>query len=74
MISKTHTDAQKLHGRQLNAKVCGSKSAIFRILSFFFVQQQYFKIGLSTHHGFSTKLSHISGGRSMNIQRLHNFN
>jgi len=32
MISKTHIDAQKLRGRQLNAKVCGSKNATFVIL------------------------------------------
>ena len=39
MISKTHTSAQKPRGRQLNAKVCGSESAIFLILlsSFFFL-------------------------------------
>ena len=35
MISKTHISVQKLRGRQLNAKVCGSESAIFLILSFF---------------------------------------
>ena len=35
VISKTHIVGQKPRGRQLNAKVCGSKSAIFRILSFF---------------------------------------
>ena len=33
MISKTPTAAQKSHGRQLNAKVCGSKSAIFDVHS-----------------------------------------
>ena len=32
MISKTHISAQKPRGRQLNAKVCGSQSAIFLIL------------------------------------------
>ena len=32
VISKTHIVAQMPRGRQLNAKVCGSKSAIFRIL------------------------------------------
>ena len=32
MISKTHTSAQKPRGRQLNAKVCGCESAIFRLL------------------------------------------
>ena len=35
MISKTHIGSQKPSGRQLNAKVCDSKSAIFVILSFF---------------------------------------
>ena len=34
MISKTHTSAQQPRGgRQLNAKVCGCKSAIYLILS-----------------------------------------
>ena len=33
LISKTHISGQKLRGRQLNTKVCGSKSTIFRILS-----------------------------------------
>ena len=32
MISKTHISGQKPRGRQLNAKVCGSKSTIFRLL------------------------------------------
>ena len=35
VISKTHISGQKPRGRQPNAKVCGSESAIFRILSFF---------------------------------------
>ena len=35
MISKTHTSAQKSRGRQLNAKVCGSESSHFCLLSFF---------------------------------------
>ena len=40
VISKTHISDQKPRGRQLNKKVCGSKSAIFVILSSssFFVQ------------------------------------
>ena len=33
MIWKTHIVDQKPRGRQLNAKVCHSESAIFRILS-----------------------------------------
>ena len=32
VISKTHIVAQKLRGKQLNAKVCGGKSTVFRIL------------------------------------------
>ena len=42
MISKTRIVAQKPRGRQLNAKVCSSKSAIFLILSLFrpLVKQQ----------------------------------
>ena len=32
VISKTHTSGQNPHGRQLNAKVCGSDSAFFLIL------------------------------------------
>ena len=35
VISKTHISGLKLRGTQLNAKVCDSESAIFRILSFF---------------------------------------
>ena len=33
VISKTHITGQKPRGRQLSTKVCGSKSAIFRVLS-----------------------------------------
>ena len=33
LISKTHINGQKPRGRQLNKKVCGSKSAIFLTLS-----------------------------------------
>ena len=33
VISKTHTSEQKPQGTQLNAKVCGSESAIFLILA-----------------------------------------
>ena len=40
MISKTHihVNGQKLRSRQLNAKVCGSESAFFLILSFFLLR------------------------------------
>ena len=50
MISKTHISVQKLRGRQLNAKVCGSESAIFLILSFFlsfFLQTTMFNNDIS---------------------------
>ena len=48
MISKTHISALKLRGRQLNAKVCGSKSAIFLILlSFFLVKTTKFNNDIS---------------------------
>ena len=33
VISKTHISGQKPRGRQLNAKVCGSESAIYKALS-----------------------------------------
>ena len=39
VISKTHISGQKPRGRQLNTKVCGSESAIFRIISFFLLFQ-----------------------------------
>ena len=83
MISKTHTRGQKPRGRQLNAKVCGHESAIFRILSFlsFFlscydhdVQQRYLANGLSTHRHFSTKLILITTQISATNRRLHSFN
>ena len=31
LVSKTHIVAQKAHGKQLNAKLCSSKSAIFTL-------------------------------------------
>ena len=41
MISKTHMSGQKPRGRQLNAKVCDSKSAIFCLLSYFFLRYDF---------------------------------
>ena len=79
MISKTHISGQKPHGRQLNAKVCGHESVIFRILSFFLscydhdVQQRYLANCLSTHRYFSTKLMLITARSSTTTQRLHSF-
>ena len=79
MISKTHITAQKLHGRQLNAKVCGSESAIFLILLSFFlfsdhnVQQLYLENGSSTHRHFITKLMLITARSFTTTQRLHSY-
>ena len=56
VISKTHISGQKPRGKQLNAKVCGSESAIFVILCFF-RQPKYL---LTTHRGCSTKMIHTS--------------
>ena len=48
VISKTHISGQKPRGRQLNAKVCGHESAIFRILlSFFLVKTTMFNNDIS---------------------------
>ena len=78
MISKTHITAQKLRERQLNAKVCGSESAIFSH-SFFFlssdhnVQQRYLENGSSTHRHFITKLMLITARSFTTIQHLHSY-
>ena len=56
VISKTHISGQKPRGRQLNTKVCGSESAIFRILSFFYFRYNpanFILVG----HGFITQLT-----------------
>ena len=59
MVRKALVSAQKPRRRQLNAKVCVCKIAIFRILSFF-GQPKYLKNGLSTHRGFSTIMIYTS--------------
>ena len=73
MISKTHISAQQPRGRQLNAKVCGSESAIFLILlsSDHNVQQRYLKNCSSTHRYFITKLMLITARSYTITQRLH---
>ena len=84
MISKTHISGQKPRGRQINTKVCVSKSAIFVILSFFLsfflsfllrllFKQRYLANYLSTHRHFSTKLILITTRSSTSTQRLHSF-
>ena len=76
MISKTHISDQKLRGRQLNSKVCDSKSAIFRILSFLLrllFKQRYLAKCLRTHRHFITKLMLITAQSSTTTQRLHSF-
>ena len=67
---------QKPCGRQLNAKVCGSESAIFCI--FFLDMTTMFnndisQTGLSTHCHFSTKLMLITVRSSTTTQCLHSF-
>ena len=73
MISKTHISSQKPRGRQLNAKVCGSESAIFLFLlsSDHNVQQRYLENGSSTHRHFITKLMLITVRSYTTTQRLH---
>ena len=76
MISKTHISAQQPRRSQLNAEVCGCKSAIFLILSFFlrydhFVQTTIVENGSSTHRHFITKLMLITPRSYTTAQRLH---
>ena len=82
MISKTHIIAQKPHGRQLNAKVCSSESAIFLSLSFFLsfflpsdhkVERRYLENGSSTHRHFITKLMLTTVRSFTATQRLHSY-
>ena len=77
MISKTHTVAQKPRRRQLNSKVCGSKSAIFRILSSLRPlcsnNDNSKKNGSSTHRNVNTKLMLITAHSSTTTQHLHSF-
>ena len=75
VISKTHISGQKPRGRQLNAKVCDSKSAIFRLLFVqpSIMQQRYLANGLSTYRHFSTKLILLTTRSSTSTQRLDSF-
>ena len=80
MISKSHISGQRPRGRQINTKVCVSKSAIFVILSFFLsfllrllFKQRYLTNCVSTHRHFSTKLILITTRSSTTIRRLHSF-
>ena len=77
MISKTHRSAQQPRGRQLNAKVCGCKSAIFLILLRYdhFVQTTITRkrpgsSRSSTHRHFITKLILIIARSYTITQRL----
>ena len=74
VISKTHISGQKLRGRQLNKKVCDSKSAIFVILlsSFFFVQTTC-QATITRKLDFSTKLMLVRTRSFPTTQRLHSF-
>jgi len=71
MVSKTHTSAHTSRGGQLNAKVCGSESAILHSSSDHNVQQRYLKNGSSTHRHFITKLMLITARNFTTTQRLH---
>ena len=51
VISKTHISGQKPHGRQLNRKVCGSKSAIFVILLLSFFLSLFLRPSLQCQTG-----------------------
>ena len=79
VISKTHISGQKPRGRQLNKKVCDSKSAIFVILlSSFFVQTTCQAIITRkwlrySHLDFSTKLMLVGTRSFPTTQRLHSF-
>ena len=77
MISKTHISGQKPRGRQLNKKVCCSKSAIFLILLSFLLRPQCSTTtsenSLSTHRHFSTKLILNTTWSSTSTQRLDSF-
>jgi len=72
MISKTHISAQKPCGRQLNAKVWGSKSA-FLSCSDHFVKQRYLENGSSSHRNFIMKLMLITARSFTTTQRLHSY-
>ena len=54
VISKTHISGHKPYGRQLNKKVCGSKSAIFVILSSFFFLSFFVQTTLSNNDNSKT--------------------
>ena len=62
MIIKTHTAAQKSHGRQLAKCACGNECAIFLILSFFLLRstsitQDWFKYSPWFQHKTASYLS-----------------
>ena len=74
VISNTHISGQKPRGRQLNAKVCGSKMPFSHSSCYnHYVQQRYLANGLSTHCHFSTKLMPITVQSSKTTQCLHSF-
>ena len=75
MISKTHISGQKPHGRQLNKKVCGSKNAIFVILSSSSLFRPLCQTTITQkrlkHVDFSTKRMLITACSFPTTQRLH---
>ena len=71
VISKTYTNGQKLRGRQLNKTMCGSKSAIFVILSSFFFLSFFLQTTLSNNDNSKTvqALTLISAQNGCSTQR-----
>ena len=73
VINKTHIVAQKPCRRHLNAKVCGSKGAIFGNLCSDHLPNNDNSNGSSTHLDFSTKLMLIIACSFSTTRCLHNF-
>ena len=75
VISKTYISGQKPRGRQPNAKVCSSKSAIFVFFLYYnhFVQTTISCKQFKYSPSFSTKLMLITSMELYITQRLHSF-
>ena len=56
MISNTNILSQKPCGRQVNTKVCGSKKAIFRILSSTKISREWLKYSLRLQHSTAVRI------------------
>ena len=70
VISNTHISGQKPCGRQLNTKVCGSESAIFRILLSFFLCSAFNLSTMISRKWFKyspSSLSQLGALRSLSV-------